>query len=407
MATSDITAAIAWFTDKDIYDLLCDKASKNVKIRVLLLKDSINTGQCGLDFGRLKGIGGQVLFVPNSRPSDVTMNHKFCVIDDKTVITGSYNWSKRARANYENATIIKGDNEFAKKYLEEFESILLRNGLDKKAGTRIGAQEVGTRLDLIKNLILIGDTEISSLKLELRTIEIEVNTLSNEKAEIERQILQFNQHHNIELGEKLTEYFRLRKEQLRRKWVLSEKNNKKESSKEKNREQLKTEYEKANREYEEYKDNYEASKKEKDLSKLNKREQEKIKKLYRKASLLCHPDKVAKVDQKSAAEVFMELQESYKRNDVNALQKILQYLQETKLFTYRSETITEKDSIKREITHLRRKVEKVLEQIRQLTSTPAWRTILSISDWKQYFDDQKMKLEDEINLLKKELLNDL
>ena len=30
----DVTAAIAWFTDEDIYDLLCKKAAQNVSIRV-------------------------------------------------------------------------------------------------------------------------------------------------------------------------------------------------------------------------------------------------------------------------------------------------------------------------------------------------------------------------------------
>ena len=39
----DVTAAIAWFTDEDIYELLCKKAVQNVSVRVLLIKDQINT----------------------------------------------------------------------------------------------------------------------------------------------------------------------------------------------------------------------------------------------------------------------------------------------------------------------------------------------------------------------------
>jgi len=37
------------------------------------------------------------------------MHNKFCVIDSKTVVTGSYNWTKKAQSNYENITIIKDE----------------------------------------------------------------------------------------------------------------------------------------------------------------------------------------------------------------------------------------------------------------------------------------------------------
>ena len=134
--------------------------------------------------------------------------------------------------------------------------------------------------------------------------------------------------------------------------------------------------------------------------------QEKLKELYRRASWLCHPDKVAESDKKRAHEAFVELQEAYRRNDLEALQKIFQYLKEGKIFTDRSETISEKDSIKREIIQLRRKIEMMLDQINQLVSTSAWQTISTIKDWNDYFDDQKNKLETEIELMKAELENE-
>ena len=135
-AMFDVTAAIAWFTDKDIYDLLCKKVAQNVRVRVLLIKDHINTGQYSLNFNKFKSLGGQAFFIPDPLRNGVTMHHKFCVIDDKTVVTGSYNWSKRARENYENITVIKDDFKFASQFREEFENILARNGLLKKTGIR-------------------------------------------------------------------------------------------------------------------------------------------------------------------------------------------------------------------------------------------------------------------------------
>ena len=53
-----------------------------------------------------------------------TMHHKVIVIDEETVITGSYNFSKNAeKRNDENLLIIKGNREIAAAYLAEFEKI--------------------------------------------------------------------------------------------------------------------------------------------------------------------------------------------------------------------------------------------------------------------------------------------
>lgn len=52
------------------------------------------------------------------------MHHKVIVVDEETVITGSYNFSKNAeKRNNENLLIIKGNREIAAAYLAEFEKI--------------------------------------------------------------------------------------------------------------------------------------------------------------------------------------------------------------------------------------------------------------------------------------------
>lgn len=49
------------------------------------------------------------------------MHHKVIIIDEETVITGSYNFSKNAETrNSENLLIIKGNKEIARAYLNEF-----------------------------------------------------------------------------------------------------------------------------------------------------------------------------------------------------------------------------------------------------------------------------------------------
>lgn len=52
------------------------------------------------------------------------MHHKVIVIDEETVITGSYNFSKNAETrNSENLLIIKGNKDIARAYIDEFNSL--------------------------------------------------------------------------------------------------------------------------------------------------------------------------------------------------------------------------------------------------------------------------------------------
>lgn len=53
------------------------------------------------------------------------MHNKFCIIDNETLITGSYNWSQNAHKHYENIRI--SENEFPSilRYKNEFENLII------------------------------------------------------------------------------------------------------------------------------------------------------------------------------------------------------------------------------------------------------------------------------------------
>ena len=50
------------------------------------------------------------------------MHHKFAVVDDRKVITGSFNWTKGSSHNYENI-LICGDLQVASAYRQEFDRL--------------------------------------------------------------------------------------------------------------------------------------------------------------------------------------------------------------------------------------------------------------------------------------------
>ena len=54
--------------------------------------------------------------------ADGRNHNKFAVVDDSTVITGSYNWTVKAESNFENLLVLNCP-ELAKQYASEWESI--------------------------------------------------------------------------------------------------------------------------------------------------------------------------------------------------------------------------------------------------------------------------------------------
>jgi hypothetical protein len=249
----DITAAVAWFTDREIFDELCKKARAGVQVSVALMGDNINQGSGGLNFSRLTHLGGQVVFLPAGSHIEPLMHHKFCVIDRSTVITGSYNWSLKARSNDENITVITEAPELARQFLNTFASLVARTGAD--VPVEIDADAARRRLEMIRNLILLGEqddmvsqlrklrptagplkleriitaldtaqfqealeqidaylsratalvaagtADIPGLRFQLQILELRLAALSDEKAELECRLITFNRRHDDALGE--------------------------------------------------------------------------------------------------------------------------------------------------------------------------------------------------------------
>lgn len=109
-----IWVAVAWFTDRELYDLLVKKRIEGINVQLLIIDDEINKN-AGLNFGK----DFWVRKVPKKGQFENLMHHKFCIIDLKTVIHGTYNWTNKARFNNETIDIENG-RENAEKFADEF-----------------------------------------------------------------------------------------------------------------------------------------------------------------------------------------------------------------------------------------------------------------------------------------------
>lgn len=111
-----IFVSVAWFTNKKLFNALLEKAKNNCYVSIIIQLDEINS-QCGIDYSQIQ-IGRSECF-KISKDTEL-LHDKFCVIDFRKVITGSYNWTYKASHNSENILILN-DPSVATQYISRFE----------------------------------------------------------------------------------------------------------------------------------------------------------------------------------------------------------------------------------------------------------------------------------------------
>lgn len=224
------------------------------------------------------------------------------------------------------------------------------------------------------------DEEVKSMKYELKELELKYENYDNELIELQKYISDFEHKHSIELGELILEILNYRK--------LKFKNDK-------------VKYHEAERDYEHYKEQFkkEVEKKQFELTEDEKRE---LKSKFRKASILCHPDKVSDELKEIAQAIFIELKSAYECNDLKKVSEILQNLEQGHLFKTKSQTISEKEKLKSLIIELRTKIIEIEREINSIKESETFINISSIENWDDYFKKTKEILQGELNRLKKE-----
>lgn len=439
-ARSSVIIAVAWFTDERLFETLCHLADKGIKIELLMINDKINQSS-GIRYNLLQEKGSKVWMIGSHDSRDNIMHNKFCVIDQSTIISGSYNWTRKAKNNYESITIIKDNPLMAVDFIAEFQQIIEKYFGKDVESLILDYSRICVRLETLKNVILLEDfediqyqlgklksniktavsdsntdnlsiiikkterknfgeavrlinefttrfkqltiyidSEIAALKLESRSLEVQINALDDEKTEIEKLLHSFEIRHNEELGDIIIKILRIRKEKL------------KEEAKQDNSKKI--EYEEAKKDFNDFNQNYSSLKDEK-IAELTEDEKKELKTLYRKASMLCHPDKVAENQKDEAERIFKELAEAYKRNDLAKVKDILTNL-EKGIFLNNADITNEKEKLLILVRQLRIKRDHMEEELDELRKSETYKTVSSIDDWDEYFKNLKEKLSNQL-----------
>lgn len=120
-AKDSLKIAVTWFTNHDLFNAIIKKIDNpEFKVSLIVLNDRINNKTEGVNFQELINKKGCFYYSDTQN----MVHHKFCIIDDKTVITGSYNWTYYAEnRNWENIVVLN-DIEIVKAYIKEFEKVI-------------------------------------------------------------------------------------------------------------------------------------------------------------------------------------------------------------------------------------------------------------------------------------------
>lgn len=432
-AQKSVFIAVAWFTNKNLFNELVNKARNGCTVSLIISNDNINLNS-SIDFDQLD-IGKSKVYKIGNGDTEL-MHNKFCVIDYSTVITGSYNWSYKAESNFENVIITSNDTTLAEQFISEFNNIrrqyypdavnekivfplnkiikrleILKNyilledieELNKETSKLkeydfnsdlqdiiegIRNEEFGSAINKIQNFIsknqqlsIWTDPEIAALKLEIKNLENQLNGFDNEKIELEKLLSEFQHRHTIELGEIILDILKLRKLKFK---------------------SDKTKFEEAENDERQYREQVDTEKG-KEIFELTDEQKLELKKKFRKATVLCHPDKVADEFKDAAQRIFIELKQAYDANDLKKVSEILDDLEKGNFFKSKSETVQEKDLLKAAIAKLKRQINILETEIITIKESDTFKTIISIEDWDDYFQRTKEKLQRELEELKLEI----
>lgn len=359
-AQKAVNMAAYIFPDEPTINTLLHKREQGIEVTLLVQSNLAHDGI----LQQLKANGIKAIYI-NQKPA--TKN--YTVIDNTEVIISDSIIAENP------CTYIITDSEIVQKYLTHFFK-------------RISLNEYTTEAQIASTQIAIyQSSEIEELRFAVEELENLLIIADNEQQEVERIVRNythlFNQHLGLLLEEILT---------MKRQFA----------------EQHRTENEYAEQEYQEAKQREEqfheerVKEEQEGYIELNEVQKDDLKKLYREAILKCHPDKVSEEMQEKASELTKQLNEAYRKQDIETTKQILADLKNGILSS--TAKVEEKT-----IEHLYEKIEylknKLKIQIQNLKANKENKTFVTASTYKEdpeHFENLKIELKKEHEFWRKQ-----
>ncbi|SUG39252.1 Putative ATPase involved in DNA repair [Salmonella enterica subsp. arizonae] len=132
---------------------------------------------------------------------------------------------------------------------------------------------------------------------------------------------------------------------------------------------------------------------------LSADERSELKRLWRQASRLCHPDVVADELKEKAHQMMVQLNQARQNADLAAIRALLTQLQSGLEPMMASDRLNNLEHLRNKIRQLRTQIDALLKEITQLETENAWRLASSVTDKEAYFSEQERALTEIRNTL--------
>ncbi|QHB32619.1 DNA repair protein [Yersinia canariae] len=137
--------------------------------------------------------------------------------------------------------------------------------------------------------------------------------------------------------------------------------------------------------------------------KLSSEQRQELKRLWRQASRLCHPDLVADEFKEKAHQLMVQLNQARQRGDFPAIHALLASLKQGLEPLMASDLIDDLGRLRNKIDEVRKQIDAILHELEALEDEESWRLATSLPDKDKWFKEQENVLSKTLNLLERQV----
>jgi len=223
--------------------------------------------------------------------------------------------------------------------------------------------------------------KLVELKIKKSSLVSLIVVTQQKLRDAEKKVFIFNNRFNSELGSLILKYLELKKEKAKSRYEDNPSNKAYKENYKNSQDAFNTAYQDQNEE------------ENKTIIELNENDSLLLKKTFRKATMLCHPDIVGQ-DEKLIS-MYHQLIEAYNTNDLEKVTEIFKALSTRS--TIKDLGNNEIELLSEEIASLENKLEKLNSELKQFITSDVFLEIESISNYDVYFEEKRNAILERIN----------
>ncbi|WP_449545172.1 DNA repair protein [Lelliottia amnigena] len=151
----------------------------------------------------------------------------------------------------------------------------------------------------------------------------------------------------------------------------------------------------ANEEYEKYREqHHDAEVRLRKGKALSEEDQNELKRLWRQASKLCHPDLVADDLKDEANTMMVQLNQAKQRGDVKAIRSLVARLQQGFEPIMASDRLNDLERIRKKMAQVREQIDTLVSELAELEKEESWLLVSTLNNMESYFTQQEKTLRE-------------